>query len=179
MIKKALLSLTSRPKHQLPVLDVVRSIAVILVIVHDLGCALESNGAQNWFTRFPLVRSGFYGVDLFFVLSGYLIGIQLWKELLERQSIRIGSFVIRRGLRIWPLFYFFYVCLILTGSTGRDQQYGWSDLIYLTNYCNRGIVKGSWSLCTEEQFYLLAPLLLSIAARRTVSLAHYRMALGA
>jgi len=178
MFRKALSSLVNRPKSQLPALDVLRSIAVLLVIFGHQGHSYESIATPTWFTHSRLVRSGFYGVDLFFVLSGYLIGVQLWRELLERQTVDVRTFVIRRGLRIWPLFYFFYVVLILLGFTGQASQYGWSDLIYLTNYVNRGIVMGSWSLCIEEQFYLLAPLGLLIGAQSNAPLSRYRIALG-
>ena len=44
------------------------------------------------------------------------------------------------------------------------KQFGWTDLIFITNFYNRGIVDGSWSLCTEEQFYIITPLVLSFLA---------------
>ena len=112
----------------------------------------------------PFVRWGWTGVDLFFVLSGLLIGTQLWRELDRTGDIRVGRFLLRRGLRIWPL----YTSLVVSifGEVvflGRDGSGLWSDAAYLSNYfhCQIG---GSWSLSTEEQFYILAPI--SLAAIR-------------
>ncbi len=172
----AIRDLWRRPPGQLAGLDVLRSIAVLLVVfAHARGEWLRQGGEPNNFTQFFLVRDGYIGVDLFFVLSGYLIGKQLWVELRETRTIQIGKFIIRRGLRIWPLFFFFLVFDLAVLGRG-DFPYGswWSDAVFLTNYINRGVVMGSWSLCTEEQFYILAPLLIVAGARLTASPANYR-----
>jgi peptidoglycan/LPS O-acetylase OafA/YrhL len=118
------------------------------------------------------------GVDLFFVLSGYFIGRLLWREVRSYQSVRIGRFILRRGLRIWPLYFFFFV---FSGFVlGRaSANHGWSDLVFLTNYANHGVVMGSWSLCTEEQFYLAAPLLILLGIDSGMSLRGFRRVLVA
>jgi peptidoglycan/LPS O-acetylase OafA/YrhL len=88
----------------------------------------------------------------------------------------VGEFILRRGFRIWPLYFFTFFCILLIsiviGHPGR--QYGWTDLVFITNYYNRGIVEGSWSLCTEEQFYIVTPLALFWLATRGRSLSSYR-----
>lgn len=101
-------------------------------------------------------------MDLFFVLSGYLIGGQLWKEYARRETVDVGAFVVRRGLRIWP-YYFAVVAFVALVLRPDQPAQGrcWADLVFLTNYYqHNGIALGSWSLCTEEQFYILAPLLI-------------------
>jgi peptidoglycan/LPS O-acetylase OafA/YrhL len=158
--------LWQRPRGQIPALDALRTCAVVFVIGgHSVAPYYQFGGEVNWFANLPMVRSGWVGVDLFFVLSGYFIGRQLWRELQKSGSIHFGRFFIRRGLRIWPLYFctFAWVAIVLgrlNWSTGR----GWTDLVFLTNYINQGIVQGGWSLCTEEQFYIVAPLLIFLLA---------------
>lgn len=83
-------------------------------------------GAVNRFGRLPVVTGGRAGVDLFFVLSGYLIGGQLWREPGKRGSVDVGRFMLRRIFRIWPLFFFVLVTLFL--PPGQSAWRGWSDL---------------------------------------------------
>ncbi len=143
---------------------------MLLVVNNHLNEQFVAVNGPNLYSRIPFVVNGWIGVDLFFVLSGFFIGGQLWKELQRTGSIEIKRFVLRRGFRIWPLFYFMFFCVLtLTWRHAAvAKQYGWSDLVFLTNYVNRGIVLGSWSLCTEEQFYILAPVLLALFARRKI-----------
>jgi len=149
--------LRQRPKHNVPGLDVLRCFAILVVVIAHGAGAFK---APPWFGTSPFVRWGWTGVDLFFVLSGLLIGTQLWRELDRTGDIRIGRFLLRRGLRIWPLYtslvVFIFGEVVLLG---RDGSGLWSDAAYLSNYfhCQIG---GSWSLSTEEQFYILAPVFL-------------------
>lgn len=166
--------LRRRPAGQLPGLDALRTLAVLLVVCgHTASSYTEMGGQQTFLTW--CARVGWTGVDLFFVLSGYLIGKQLWRELTRDGSIDFWRFFLRRGLRIWPL-YFFFLAFVAVALGRGDLPFGrgWSDMVFLTNYVNQGIVMGSWSLCTEEQFYLLAPLVLIVTASRIRSLAGYR-----
>jgi peptidoglycan/LPS O-acetylase OafA/YrhL len=122
----------------------------------------------NFYSNASFVANGWVGVDLFFVLSGFFIGGQLWKELRATNNIHIGRFLLRRGLRIWPLYYFTYLMvLILTWPRPADKGYGWASLLFVANYFHYGIVLGGWTLSTEEQFYVLAPVLLYLLARKT------------
>jgi peptidoglycan/LPS O-acetylase OafA/YrhL len=166
------------PAGQIPFLDGLRSIAVLLVINGHFSYRFAEANGQNRYSRLPFVANGWIGVDLFFVLSGFFIGSQLWKELRDRGSIAVGRFVMRRGFRIWPLYYFTYLCVLtfaLTlGNGAAAKEYGWSDLVFLTNFHNRGLVMGSWSLCTEEQFYIVTPLALYFMARYIRSIRSYR-----
>src|SRR5580692_5435255 len=85
-------------------LDVLRCVAVVTVLLH-----------HGYISRF-FTRLGWVGVDLFFVLSGFLISGLLFSEYKKRQSISFRRFFIRRGLKIYPAFYAF---LLLTGITGE------------------------------------------------------------
>lgn len=168
--------LSHPPGGQVAALDALRACAVLMVIFrHSSGDFLDAGGHANWWGELPLVRGGWMGVDLFFVLSGYLIGKQLWRELQSTGSIRFGRFFLRRGFRIWPLYYFFLVLSVLVVRQGRVPiARWWSDAVFLTNYAHRGIVAGSWSLCTEEQFYLVVPLAILVGASFATPLRNYR-----
>ena len=165
-------------ERRIPFLDALRSVAVLLVInAHGAG-EFAGRFGPNRYTASPLTANGWVGVDLFFVLSGYFIGTQLWRELAESGTISVGWFMVRRGLRIWPLYFFFFAAVTVAAPAWMaDKQHGWSDLVFLTNYLNLGIVQGSWSLCTEEQFYLLAPVMLWMIGPR--SMRGYRWGLAA
>lgn len=160
-LKEGLRDLFHPPKGNLPALDVLRSAAIVLVFTgHYVGEYHAPPSIQN----FPVFRWGWTGVDLFFVLSGLLIGSQLWKELARTGSIKIGHFLLRRGLRIWPLYYAFVAFTIFARLFfGKDLKGIWSDLIFFTNFV-QGHLAGGWSLSTEEQFYVVTPLLLSFFA---------------
>ena len=147
-----------RPRGNVPALDVLRSIAILVVFSGHYG--FEFQGA-HWVQRLPMFFWGWTGVDLFFVLSGYLIGSQLWKEVKRNNGIRIGRFLLRRGLRIWPLYYAFVGFVAVEGLFGRNIGGLWSDACFLSNYfhCQIG---GGWSLSTEEQFYILAPVSIAL-----------------
>ena len=89
------------PTNQVPALDALRALAIVMVITGhfpDLGAAQFPRYAR--FFENPIFSFGWTGVDLFFVLSGYLIGRQLWRERQRTGSIQVGRFLLRRGMRI-------------------------------------------------------------------------------
>jgi peptidoglycan/LPS O-acetylase OafA/YrhL len=152
--------LTHRPPGQEPALDAFRAFAVLAVICTHyalpewprVGLALPRIGSTAPFFY------GWTGVDLFFVLSGLLIGRQLWREIDRDGTVRIGRFLLRRGLRIWPLYFVAMAYVSLTAATA------WPDWTFLSNYVG-GKFSRSWSLATEEQFYIIVPIMLVISAR--------------
>lgn len=180
-LRAPLHDLRHRPQEQIAALDALRTCAVLFVIGYHTAARYSKYGGQdNGFAHLPFIHSGWVGVDLFFVLSGYFIGRQLWRELARTNSISISRFVIRRGLRIWPLYY----CTLLwvwslVGPGPWSPGPGWTDLLFVTNYIPRGIVGGSWSLCIEEQFYIVAPLVILLASRCLVDVGHHRLYLFA
>ena len=161
LLERGVRDLIKRPQGNVPALDALRSLAILLVF--STHFADEFKASQR-VVKFPFFYYGWSGVDLFFVLSGFLIGSQLWKELGKSGRIHIGTFLLRRGLRIWPLYFSF--CALILGEVvfgGRSGSGLLADCTFLSNYFHNQ-VGGSWSLSTEEQFYILAPVLISLFA---------------
>lgn len=150
-------------------LDGVRFVAFLLVFFFH---ALQRSPIGNW----PIIRFGFLGVPIFFVLSGFLIG-RILLDLREKTSLSLGSklklFYLRRSLRIFPVYYLFIGLLIffhvMSGNQDphAEDSFPW-HLLYLTNL--RSFLVGMehvyeghfWSLAVEEHFYLLAPLVVLV-----------------
>lgn len=150
--------------------DGVRGIAALLVIVTHLHLLsmLEARG-YLW----PPLRQLFSGttaVQAFFILSGFLITKLLIQEKQSTGRIAIGRFVMRRTLRIFPLY--FLACLLTTllafsldfVATGKALLY---SFLYVSNFigtADYSIVLGhTWSLAVEEHFYLIWPIVFSLA----------------
>ena len=160
-LREALHELRDRPPGQVSVLDALRSLAVLLVVLdHSYVWWREAGGTDSWLHRLPFVHFGWTGVDLFFILSGYLIGRQLWREYQRTRTVDVTQFVLRRGFRIWPLYFVFAIGTPLFTSA----DLAWSDWLFVSNYVG-GAVRGGWSLSTEEQFYIVLPLAVAVLAR--------------
>src|SRR5262245_31692652 len=131
----------------------------------------------------PVVFYGGMGVQVFFVLSGFLIG-GILLELREQTDIplrsRLMTFYIRRGLRIFPLYYMTLVLIALLPSIGITAIGGrdtfWWYVAYLSNvkmYIDHNLPGGLahfWSLAVEEHFYLLSPLLMLTLSVRSLNI---------
>jgi len=145
------------PTKVVPSLDLLRSYAIFSVLVAHTVLAF---GAPSWLA--PLQFGG-TGVDLFFVLSGWLLGRQLMLELRTRGTIRLGRFWSRRWMRTLPAYYAVLLLTFLHQIVLKQNfDLRWSYLVFLQNYLtNLPYFFVSWSLCVEEHFYLfVAPLLL-------------------
>jgi peptidoglycan/LPS O-acetylase OafA/YrhL len=122
---------------------------------------------------FPEVgKLGWMGVDLFFVLSGYLIGSQLLKEYAAGQTPAIGTFYLRRAFRILPTYWLvlaFYV-FVPTFREAQGLQPAWQFFTFsenfLIDYQHNRAFSHAWSLCVEEHFYLFFPLLVWVLMKR-------------
>jgi peptidoglycan/LPS O-acetylase OafA/YrhL len=153
-------------------LDILRGIAILLVLGRHPVLAPEQSGSLHTFAR-AWHRFGWTGVDLFFVLSGFLVGGLLFHELRTRGGLDVGRFLIRRGFKIWPSYYLFLAVFaalrLLTGARGVDVWDLVPNLLNVQNYFGSPRVH-TWSLAVEEHFYLVLPLvLLAIVGRRPVS----------
>lgn len=149
-------------------LDGLRAVAILLVLVTHVAQHIPAVatvlGPTPWIR--PL-NNGWIGVDLFFVLSGFLVGGAVLRSISDdRFSFR--SFYLRRFFRIIPAYFvvILAVCVIRYGwpEMGRVPAFGLPQVIpnilLLTDYWPSDIGIPSWSLSIEEHFYLLVPLLL-------------------
>ena len=166
ILREGLRSVWEPPRSQIGALDGMRAFAILFVVWTHVGLTFEElKMPDTLMGRMPFVRGGWTGVDMFFVLSGFFIGSQLWKEYQGAGTVKVGRFLMRRGLRIWPLFYtVFFVFLAARLYSGRPFQNLWAEFLLLCNYFPGGVVGGSWSLATEEQFYIAVPLMIVAAA---------------
>ena len=165
-----MLSGTARQAH-LHGLDTLRSIAIIIVLIYHYWCFVSSNHLFGFMSRL-----GWVGVDLFFVLSGYLIGNQILAAVANRQHFSLKLFYIRRALRTLPNYYVVLTLYFIFAEflSGNARAPWWEFLTFTQNF---GLRPGqtfthSWSLCIEEQFYFIFPVvvLLCAAVKRSVSL---------
>lgn len=161
-------------------LDAIRFIAALLVILHHAQYYKTESGLSSWsYLDYILADTGRMGVNLFFVLSGFLISFLLLKENKETGDINFRNFYIRRILRIWPLYLAYSVAMIfltpylmnmLGMGNGYDTQNILVNLVFMLLFAvniqlaffpyNKGIMEVTWSVCIEEQFYLLWPVLI-------------------
>ena len=155
---------------RVPAFDSLRAIAVILVLFTHLWAVFPFGPFDDRWTK-----SGFLGVDLFFVLSGFLITSLLLEEHHDTGSIRAGRFYARRALRLLPaLLLFFTVYLIYSAIEGwppfgrRDFAFDSFEatMLYYMNWrvlwnpLGAADLTAFWSLSIEEQFYWVWPLAL-------------------
>jgi peptidoglycan/LPS O-acetylase OafA/YrhL len=172
-------ALTDKAQHGfIPALDGLRGLAIIAVIISHATLYRPQEGIDRWIAAVPLV--GWIGVDLFFILSGYLItGI-----LLDTRSSRnyYSTFFARRALRIFPLYYvLLFVGLVLLPLAPELHRVIVGPYpvppklpywLYLTNFsiADRGSVHGwldvTWSLAIEEQFYIVWSVVVFLCAPR-------------
>lgn len=156
-----------------PALDGVRGIAILMVLLAH--------------THPKFLNSGFIGVDLFFVLSGFLITSILLGEHQARGTISLSRFYIRRALRLFPaLFAMVAVITLYTSVFHRGELmmtlengraiifYYWNWILY-ANYQHNGwtyqwVFGHLWSLSVEEQFYIVWPciLIFALSSRKIV-----------
>ncbi len=169
-------SLPGLPEY-LPALDGVRGIAILLVLFHQLGLIESVSGIGGYLFRY-VIGTDWVGVQMFFVLSGFLItGI-----LLDTQRCQnyLSGFYARRFLRTFPLYYglllaAFVVLPLLRVTPPAESGYGAHQIwfwLYLSNWSgpllaeHHGMFPHLWSLAVEEQFYLIWPFLLLGATPR-------------
>ena len=152
---------------RLPGLDLLRAIAIVWVMLFHSFVIGGLGERYAWLSDY-----GWMGVDLFFVLSGYLIGSQLLKPLSQGQSVSFGEFYLRRAFRILPVF--LVVLALYFGVPAFRERPGiqpsWQFLTFTVNllidYQHNQAFSHAWSLCVEEHFYLLFPWLAWWLTRR-------------
>ena len=169
----------SNQSQRLFALDVLRGVAILFVLFRhtpDAGKWSGDLGSIGELALGALRRVGWVGVDLFFVLSGFLISGLLYKEFDRAGRIDLGRFWLRRGFKIWPSYFVAYgvveLCRWWQAATTTGQipwqriQKALPNFAFVQNYfppSHRW--PHSWSLAIEEHFYLLLPLLMLVVAR--------------
>jgi peptidoglycan/LPS O-acetylase OafA/YrhL len=150
-------------------LDVVRGLAILLAMGYHIN-QVDAGRFANLLLA-PGARIGWTGVDLFFVLSGFLIGGLILKEANLTGGFNYKRFLLRRILRLWPTLYTFLLAMLFMGFPARD--FFWQISLHVQGYVPIKSATHLWSLAVEEQFYLLLalgfPLLsLGLGWRRTL-----------
>lgn len=157
---------SAHKNDHIPFLDGLRAIAILWVIlfhcIHffahfNLDVFLEIRS----FTELRWMRWGFHGVDIFFVISGFIISYLLMNEWKERGRISIKDFYYRRALRLLPAYYL--TMLIVSFILSKNLPNIWANILYVNNLLpiKEQFMPWAWSLAIEEQFYIIFPLLLA------------------
>lgn len=148
-----------------PGLDLLRAVAIAWVLIYHAA-------VFDLLSPTPVVRFGWMGVDLFFALSGFLIAGQLFRPIAQGEAPDWRRFFLRRWMRTLPAYWAVLAVYALLPAA-RDQTTMlplWRFLTFSNNLRAAATPPGAfshvWSLCVEEQFYLLLPLALVLLGRR-------------
>ncbi|SRR5579871_4521806 len=148
------------PDKKLYGLDHLRALAITLVLLFHY----QIFSHPKWIEAAG--KFGWTGVDLFFVLSGYLIASQLFFAIAKGNQISFPEFFLKRFFRIIPAYIVVVIIYFCVPAFHEREALSplWRFLTFTQNFgldlSTRGTFSHSWSLCIEEQFYLLLPLIL-------------------
>ncbi len=152
---------------KLPGLDLLRAVAVVWVMLFHSFLVGGLGEDFAWLSRY-----GWMGVDIFFVLSGFLIGRQVLQPLARGEGLELAAFYARRAWRILPA-YAVVLAIYLAVPSWREVpelapwwQFATFTLNLVIDYTHAAAFSHAWSLCVEEHFYLVFPLLAPVLARR-------------
>lgn len=169
-----------------PELDGLRGLAVLSVMLGHcslIGARADLSAETADYLPLPslglhegLLYGGIFGVDIFYVLSGFLISSILLQEYADSGRVRLGAFYARRALRLLPaILMLLAACTLYVALSGDTKgSFGFRPILlalaYLANFARgfgvpMGMLTHTWSLSLEEQFYLVWPLTLLILLR--------------
>ncbi len=170
---------TGEKKIYFEYLDVIRFIAAFMIVIVHAYEALA--GWDNQIISLPggkfidnFLRNLTVGVNVFFLISGFLITYILLEEKKRYKTIYIKKFIIRRTLRIWPLYYFLIAIapLLIFWLGEKTHPNYWANSLFFGNI---DIIKTEkwifpfahfWSICIEEYFYLVWPFIILFIPRK-------------
>ena len=178
-LKNNLKQLFIRSKDNVAPVDGFRALAILFVIgAHTLiFTQYFIANASEQIEKYPIwirwLLQGDLGVDIFFVISGFLIGSILLQEYQKHQDIKLKRFFMRRFLRLMPVYWFALGLGVLASHGSPSRQFGaitfnsnveyvWANLLYVNNFLDPSnqFLAHTWSLAVEEQFYIIFPFLL-------------------
>ena len=145
---------------RLPGLDSLRAIAVVWTMLFHSFLVGGLGDDWQWLQRY-----GWMGVDLFFVLSGFLIGLQVLAPLARGERLSFADFYLRRAFRILPAFWAVLAVYLLWPGfrEAPGMEPWWKFALFFVNvsidYGSNAAFSHAWSLCVEEHFYLAFPIL--------------------
>ncbi len=143
-------------------LDLLRAVAITLVFFFHY--MILQGGQPTWLPK--ISRFGWTGVDLFFVLSGFLIAHQLFTQMKKEQKFSLKAFFVKRFFRIIPAYWVVLAVYFLFPFFREKEALPplWKFLTFTQNFTmnpmNLGTFSHAWSLCVEEHFYFFLPLML-------------------
>ncbi len=154
-------------------LDGIRALSIILVLVFHTFFVYEvvhpTHTVDSLINELGLswawAWNGDKGVDVFFVMSGFLISGILLKQIINNGHIDLRNFYIRRYLRLTPAYYFALTVYWL--MNGPHSEWLWANYLYVSNFIHYShqAMGWTWSLAVEEQFYFIYPLLLIVVMK--------------
>jgi peptidoglycan/LPS O-acetylase OafA/YrhL len=165
--------------NRLPGLDLLRAVAIVWVMLFHSYIVGGTGPHFEW-----LSQLGWAGVDIFFVLSGLLIGTQVLRPLQRGEPLSFGGFYARRAWRILPVFavvlalYVWFPSLREAPGMQPWWQFATFTLNLLIDYDGHEAFSHAWSLCVEEHFYLVFPLLAWWLTRRPSTLKFTAVCVG-
>ena len=152
---------TSKQNIMLKTLDGLRGYAAILVLIAHIPLVSNTVLGELIYNSLKFLRVGYISVDMFFVLSGFLITRNLIKQRSFKSTISFKKFYVNRILRLFPV----YLLVVLLSWLFIDTRHLIDSLLYFTNFTfsfdhTAHPLRHTWSLSIEEHFYLLWPVLI-------------------
>lgn len=166
----------------IPQFDVIRFFAAFMIVIYHSYAAwkgwygiphiltVDNNAEFSVFGRHvdQFIRNMPIGVDIFFFISGYLLTYLLVAEKQKFNRVDIPKFYIRRGLRIWPLYFFLVATApLLINWLGEKHPVYWPTIAMINNFQTIWTQSWDypfahfWSICIEEHFYLIWPVIVA------------------
>ncbi|MCX6124372.1 MAG: acyltransferase [Proteobacteria bacterium] len=160
IVERGPTGLVQHSERHFPGLDTLLACAILLVIGRHAWEILKWPSLKVFFGH-----HGWVGVDLFFVLSGFLIGSQLLQSVKRDGRVNFPRFYFKRSLRILPA-YFAVLLLYFVWPDFRETpslEPAWRFILFVMNFGVKAeAFSHAWSLCVEEHFYLAFPLIVSL-----------------